>query len=265
MNKKRILLIGLLPKEIEAIKTSLDMEYLVIAYDMLPKLKLVENTLWVESTTIPDKFLKVDKVIFHGIFKDDYDLITLLALWNGPCLPNAKAMMDLRQRIPGLVRTLAISKFNSLKRGMAIGQEQWNSSSEVVAKWGVWHCGEDKHKFNGEWSTPETCVIEEFVNGNAVRIMLIGDQAWQIQLHGDSWLKSIHHPDAEKMPIDPELLQDSKNIAKHFNLEIAGIDYMIDENGEKYILEVNHIPNVTVFPFMNTVFIDYAVKWIEEA
>ena len=161
-----------------------------------------------------------------------------------------------------MVRTLSVSKFNTMKRGMAIGRESWNAKNTAVAKWGIWHCGEDKHMFSGEWTTPETSVIEEFVDGSAVRIMLVNDKAWQIKLAGDSWLKSIHHSEADEMDIDLELLEDSRNIAKHFNIEIVGIDYMIGKNGEKHILEVNHIPNVTVFPFVNSAFIDYAKNWI---
>lgn len=262
MDKKRLLIVGLEENEVTSIKGKLDFDYLVVHYDMLPKIKLVEGKLFVESPTVPDKYLLVDKVIFHGIFETDFDFITLLALWRGPCLPDALGMMDLRQRIPGLVRALKVSKFNGIKRGMAIGQQEWNSPTEVVAKWGIWHCGEDKHKFSGIWKSNESSVIEEFIEGEAVRIMIVGDKYWQIKLTGDTWLKSIHNEGSWEMPVDEDLLYDSKNIANHFNLETVGVDYMVGKNGQKYLLEVNHIPNVTVFPFVNSVFIDYAVKWI---
>lgn len=201
-------------------------------------------------------------MIFHGIYKDDLDFITLLAMWNGPCLPNALGMMDLRQRIPGLVRALSVSKFSGIKRGMVIGEQEYNSETEVVAKWGIWHCGEDKNKFNGDWTSTETSVIEEFIDGEAVRIMIVGDKNWQIRLTGDTWLKSIHNEGSWEMEIDQELLLDSTAIAKHFNLQTVGVDYIIGKNGERYLLEVNHIPNVTVFPFVNKAFIEYAGEWM---
>jgi len=262
MDRKRILFVGLDEAEVSNIKQHLDFEYLVVQYDMLPKAKMAEGRLFVESNSVPGKYLAVDKVVFHGIFEDDIDFITLLSLWGGPCLPNAIGMLDLRQRIPGLARALHVSKFGGIKRSMVIGREEWEADKEVVAKWGVWHCGEDKHKFSGAWTSTETSVIEDFIEGEAVRIMIINDRHWQIRLTGDSWLKSIHNSGSWEMDVDSDLLEDSKNISRHFGLQIVGVDYMVGHNGQKYLLEVNHIPNVTVFPFMNEVFVDYVVKWI---
>ena len=36
-----------------------------------------------------------------------------------------------------------------------------------------------------------------------VRIVLVGDHAWQVRMAGEGWLKSIHAPDAASMAIDP--------------------------------------------------------------
>ena len=264
MNKKRVLIVGLEEADVSAVKQNLSFDYLIVHYDVLPEVQLIEGELFVESPTIAGKLLLIDKVIFHGIYENDFDFITLLALWKGPCLPNAIGMMDLRQRIPGLVRALHVSKFSGIKRGMVIGSQEYSSSQEVVAKWGIWHCGEDKSKFNGNWTSSETSVIEEFILGEAVRIMIVGDKHWQIRLTGGTWLKSIHNNGSAEMELDKELFADSLNIAKHFNLQTVGIDYMVGNNGERYLLEVNHIPNVTVFPFVNDAFIEYSSKWICE-
>lgn len=262
MNKKRILIVGLDPQDVQSIKLGMDFEYLFVHYDLIPQAQLVKGILYVESPSVQGKYLAVDKVIFHGIFDNDFDFITMLALWNGPCLPNALGMMDLRQRIPGLVRALSASRFSGIKRGMVIDSQEYVGETESVAKWGIWHCGEDKQRFNGNWQSAETSVIEEFITGEAVRVMLIGKQHWQIKLTGDDWLKSIHHADSGEMTVDEELLADSRNIALHFGLQMVGIDYMVGSNGEKYLLEVNHIPNVTVFGFMNEVFIEFSRNWI---
>lgn len=262
MDKKTVLIIGLEKQDVQAIKQQVGIGFIILHYEMLPKIKLVSGNLFVESLSVTDKYLPVDKVIFHGIFEDDFDLLTMLTLWNGPCLPNAQGMMDLRQRIPGLARALQITKFGGIKRGMVIGAQDWFSHEEVVAKWGIWHCGDDKHKFKDTWTSTETSVIEPFITGEAVRIMIVGDQYWQIQLTGDTWLKSIHNAGAKEMELDPELLEDSLAIARHFKLEAVGVDYMVGNNGERYLLEVNHIPNVTVFPFVNAAFKDFAVQWV---
>ena len=262
MEKKRILIVGLEDSEVLTIKQNLGFDYLLVHYDLLPKVQLVAGKLFVESSSVPGKYLSVDVVIFHGIFANDFDFITLLALWNGPCLPNAKGMMDLRQRIPGLVRALSVSRFSGIKRGMVLDSAEYFSESEVVAKWGTWHCGEDKNKFSGSWQSSESSVVEDFIVGDAVRIMLIGDKYWQIKLTGDSWLKSIHHEDSGVMVLDEELLADTQNIAKYFNMQMVGVDYMVANDGNKYLLEVNHIPNVTVFPFINEAFLEFAENWI---
>lgn len=262
MDKIRILVIGLEEAEVNALKQSLNFNYLMVHYDQVPQVKLIEGQLYVESASVPGKYLLVNKVIFHGIYKDDLDFITLLAMWNGPCLPNALGMMDLRQRIPGLVRALSVSKFSGIKRGMVIGEQEYSTETEVVAKWGIWHCGEDKSKFTGDWTSSETAVIEEFIEGEAVRIMIVGDKSWQIRLTGDTWLKSIHNEGSWEMETDQELLLDSQAIAQHFKLQTVGVDYIIGKNGERYLLEVNHIPNVTVFPFVNEAFIAYAGEWM---
>jgi len=262
MNKKRILVIGLEPSDVQLIKQNLGFEYLFVHYDLLPQVQLINGLLFVESPNIPGKYLEVNIVIFHGIFENDLDLITLLALWNGPCLPNALGMMNLRQRIPGLVRSLAVSKFSTIRRGMVIGSQEYFAETDSVAKWGIWHCGEDKQRFTGNWVSQETSVIEEFIDGEAVRIMLICEKYWQIKLSGDTWLKSIHDKDSYEMEVDDELLTDSRKLAKHFGLQIVGIDYMLATTGERYLLEVNHIPNVTVFPFVNKAFIEFSVNWI---
>ncbi len=124
--KPRILLIGIQPEEIEILKAKLKNDFLILAYDGLPKVTLNRGILSAESQTVAGKFLKIDQVVFHSIYENDYDFITLLALWNGPCLPNATAMLNLRERIPGLVRSLAISKFDGIPRGMTIRKQQLN-------------------------------------------------------------------------------------------------------------------------------------------
>jgi hypothetical protein len=263
MKKRTILLVGLEKQDAAQLKRNLGMNYILLHYEMLPTVKLVEGNLLVESQSVMGRFISVDEVVFHGIFEKDVDFLTLLALWNGPCMPNAIGMLDLRQRIPGLARVLQITKFAGVKRGMTIGAQSYSSEKEVVAKWGVWHCGEDKHKFNGDWESTETSVIEDFIHGEAVRIMIIGKKYWQIKLTGNTWLKSIHNEGAAAMEVDESLLADSKNISKYFKMQIIGVDYMVGINGEKYLLEVNHIPNVTIFPFINEAFIKFVTKWVK--
>jgi hypothetical protein len=261
--KPRVLFVGLESPEIKDIVDKIDC--LSIVYENLPAVKLIDNKLFAESRFQPGKFLKIDKVVYHGIYENDFDFLTLLALWGGDCFPNATGMMDCRLRLPGLARALKVTKFGKLLRGMSLQGETWESARKTVAKWGNWHCGENKALFDKTYNpVSETTLYEDFITGEAVRIFLVEDKYWQIRLGGDDWLKSIHHNTAAEMSVDVELLEDTRNLARHFGLEVVGVDYMVSESGDKYLLEVNHIPNVTVFSFVREAYLNLVCEWINE-
>ena len=48
---------------------------------------------------------------------------------------------------------------------------------ERVAKWGNWHCGENKARFDERWESEQACIIEDFLPGQAVRVVFIGDRS----------------------------------------------------------------------------------------
>ncbi|MCA8987737.1 MAG: hypothetical protein KDA78_08870 [Planctomycetaceae bacterium] len=216
-------------------------------HETLPGIIVRDGQLFVES---PSGYgmLNISKVVFHGIFESDHDLISGLALWGGPCLPNAGAMMDCRLKLPCLVRALRHTSYASPLRGFASAYTEYDSAVQRVAKWGNWHCGENKVQFTGRYQPSEPSIIERYLEGTAVRIVLIGDRYWQIKLEGEGWLKSIHHPDACFMEPDSRLVADTRKVATGMGLEFAANDYIITNDGEPHLLEVNHIPNVTRFP-----------------
>jgi glutathione synthase/RimK-type ligase-like ATP-grasp enzyme len=67
------------------------------------------------------------------------------------------------------------------------------------------------------------------------------------------------------MEIDPELLEDTQNVAKAFGLELIANDYIVNENETKHLLEVNHIPNVSRFPEIWAAYLDYATAWVNQS
>lgn len=233
----------------------------VLEYPTLPRILVRDGELFVEALsgfgTIP-----VSKVVYHGIFENDHDLIAGLALWGGPCLPNARAMMDCRLKLPCLVRALQFTEFGGPPRGYASAGVEYSTSVERVAKWGDWHCGENKERFDRTSQIQESSIVERYLAGEAVRVVVIGDQAWQIRMEGDGWLKSIHHPAASLMESDPRLIADTRNVARGFGLEIAANDYIVTPDGQPHLLEVNHIPNVTRFPEIWQVYVNHVVNWV---
>jgi len=255
----RIALVGLDEPEFLDITQRISMP--VIAHEVLPKIVVKDGQLWMQQRNRIG-LAPVHKVVFHGIFEDDLDFITGLALWGGPCLPNAHAMLDCRLKLPCLARALQFTHFGAPLRGYAGPGATVESDVEYVAKWGNWHCGENKTRFVGTWTAEQPSVIEPFLVGQSVRVVIIGNRAWQIRLEGADWLKSIHAASADFMPLDAELLADTQRIREGFGLEIIANDYIVADDGTKHLLEVNHIPNVTRFPEIWQAYRDYVVAWL---
>lgn len=253
-----VCVVGLDEPESDAIQAKMDQR--VIAHPILPGIMVDNGHLWVEASG--GRVVQVSKLVYHGIFEQDLDFMVGLALWGGPCLPNARSMMDCRLKLPCLVRALDHTRFGAPRRGYAAPYVRFYADGERVAKWGNWHCGENKERFTGSWLGEEASVIEHFLPGVAVRVVIIGDRYWQIKLAGDDWLKSIHHADAAFMDVDAELLADTQTLKQAFGLEIIANDYIVNEDGSKHLLEVNHIPNVTLFPEIWDAYRDFVVDWL---
>src|SRR5581483_6579835 len=102
----RLLIVGL--DEPEYLDLRKRVERPAVYSDLLPRIRLDPGRLLVEKPGTFDAFVPVGRVLFHGIFEDDLPFLTALALWGGPCLPNARGMMDCRLRLPCLVRALEV-------------------------------------------------------------------------------------------------------------------------------------------------------------
>ncbi len=258
----RVLLVGLDRPETDELRSNLTLPS--IAHAVLPTIKLDHGQLLVERSGAAGQFLPATHVVYHGIFEDDFDFISALALWGGPCFPGATGMMRCRLRIPCLAESLRVTRFGSMRRGWVDRASVARVDRPSVAKWGNWHCGENKERFDSVWHATEPTVVEEFIEGQAVRLMLIGDRAWQIALTGETWRKSIHPDDSQFIAIRPDLLDDSRALAKHFGLQVCGVDYMISTGGTPHLLEVNHIPNVTRFGEVREAYLQLVAEWLRD-
>lgn len=255
-------IIGLDTPQIEELRMSYGLPF--VAHSTPPKVLVRDGRLFVESATGFD-LREISAVVYHGIFEDDHDLISALALWNGPCLPDARGMMDCRLKLPCLVRALRFTEFGQSLRGFASAGLEFPSVGNQVAKWGNWHCGENKAQLSHQESVclDENSIVEPFFDGAAVRVAVIGDATFQIRLDGDDWLKSIHHDRAGFMNVDESLVADTRRVADGFGLAIAANDYIVCGDGSKHLLEVNHIPNVTRFPEMWSEYCEYVLTWLD--
>jgi hypothetical protein len=254
---ERILLIGFDAQEAAALAARIPFE--CINNEMLPKIVVKGGKLFAESAD-GYRYRQVSRVVFHGIFEHDLEFLAGLALWGGPCFPNPAAMMDCRLRLPCLVRALRFTKFGG-QRGYASPEADYDSETESVAKWGNWHCGENKERFTGRWRANEPTLFEPFVAGEAVRVVMLGGEARQIRLTGVDWRKSVHGAGAEFMAADPDLVADTETIRRGLGLDIIANDYMVS-GSSRYLLEVNHIPSVTCFPELWEEYLRVVVAWV---
>ncbi|OWK47527.1 hypothetical protein [Fimbriiglobus ruber] len=242
MSSDNVLLIGLDAPEVAEIRDRVTRP--LIVSETLPKLQMHDGDLFVYDWARSGRFVPVSKVVFHAIFENDLPILAALALWGGPCLPGAHGMLDCRPRIPNLARVRKVSRFAAVPRGYADRGTTFTADRPTIAKWGEWHCGEGKEKFVGEWNCTEPTLFEPFLEGEAVRVQLIGTIPFQIRLGGDDWKKSLHHKTAAVTAIDPDLLADTFALQAHFGLEVCAVDYIVAPDGTKHLLELNHIPNV---------------------
>jgi hypothetical protein len=256
--RTRLAVIGFDPDESTLLEKRLNLP--VLARDLLPRICVRESILHIEDES--SNYVPISHVVFHGIFENDLDFLAGLALWGGPCFPNASGMMDCRLRLPGLVRALRYSRFGSPRRGFASAKAEYSATGESVAKWGNWHCGENKARFSESWKHAEACLIEPFFAGEAVRIVVIGQSIRQVRMAGSDWLKSVHGQGAELVPTDPELVEDTLAIQKGLGLDLIANDYIVGPEG-KFLLEVNHIPSVTCFPELWEDYLVAVSDWIK--
>lgn len=256
---ERICLIGFDRREAAQLAGQLPIE--CIAHEMLPKIVVERGELYIEAPRSA-RLLRVTAVVFHGIFEHDLEFLAGLALWGGRCFPNPTAMMDCRLRLPCLVHALRYSQFGGPPRGYVSPGAEYSAESESVAKWGNWHCGENKERFTGDWTAQEATLVEPFISGDAVRVIVLGDSARQIRLTGTDWRKSVHGDGAHFMDADPALVADTRAIQKGFGLDIIANDYIVSDS-QKYLLEVNHIPSVSCFPELWDEYQRLVVKWVK--
>ena len=85
-----------------------------VSFDLMPKVQLREQQLYLARFGTWDWTGPIDKVVFHGIFEDDLPGLAALALWGGPCLPSASGLLDCRPRIANLARVRKVSRFAAL-------------------------------------------------------------------------------------------------------------------------------------------------------
>jgi glutathione synthase/RimK-type ligase-like ATP-grasp enzyme len=170
----------------------------------------------------------------------------VLARSGVPCWPDPAALLALSDRHAAMARCVSAGLVQH-----PVVQAPWTKEPLLpfpyVLKVGDEHRGEGKHLIRSaadivHWDGIAT--MEPFFDGESVRVLCLGDRAFGAKIHNDStWIKNAPGASFEPWDPDPAVAAHAQEAMRLFNLEIAGVDYVIDQAGPHFI-ELNPFPRV---------------------
>lgn len=141
----------------------------------------------------------------------------------------------------------------------------------LVLKYGQLHQGNNKIKFDSgvdlvrylnirdvyessdyseddkETQLYQEYTVEPFYEGLSTRVLFIGDRAFGVQYKNDeSWIKNGPGGEYDDWIIPKNVLEHALKVKESFELDVAGIDYVVEPDGSFHFLEVNQYPGLNV-------------------
>lgn len=248
--------IGLDPAVVDSLRQRLEAR--VVAYPAVPRVYSADGQVRVESASVTGRWLEPAGVLFYGYFENAGAARRALALASTPTFPDVGATLPLDERAMALLLALRaegrLSGRGFVPRGVAVTVE-----SEHVLKWGNRHCGEDKARVTGKVDPVDDAVIEPFVAGGSMRVLIVGDKAWQLHYESNDWRKNMGAT-ITVADVDPELLARARHTVDRLGLPIAGVDYVVTET-DAVLLEVNAYPGLEDLPDASEAFLGMVETW----
>jgi glutathione synthase/RimK-type ligase-like ATP-grasp enzyme len=102
-------------------------------------------------------------------------------------------------------------------------------------------------------------VIEPFVEGRSVRVLLVGERAWQLEYASNDWRKNVRAT-VSVVDADAELVARARQTTSRLGLALAGVDYIVNDLGTT-LLEVNAYPGLDDVPEAVDAFVEMAGAW----
>ncbi len=191
-------------------------------------------------------------VIFYADMTDklvEHHNLSLLSINQIPCWPNPTALLSMLDRHIVLKRCYD----NGLVDHpivQCIRHEFKDFPYPFVLKTNNSHRGEGKYLISNELDLPDwngVATIEPYFEGESCRILLLGEHISGIKFHNDeSWIKNSAGSDLEMWNSIPNrMISHAKSVRSLFNIEFAGVDYILDKDGFHF-LEINQYPGVNV-------------------
>lgn len=215
------------------------------------QLILDENKL--HRKLFPREHLKA--VVFYADMVDkDIEVQNLLAIKraNIPCWPNVDMLIRLLDRHQ-VLRECVHAGFvkHDICQATFYDMHKCHLKFPFVLKCGNTHRGQNKFLIESEHSwavkTPWTGIatMEPFFIGKSVRALVIGSKTFGIELRNDqSWIKNSAGAELLNVTLPDKVVKHANDCARYFNLDVAGVDYIIDADNNFYFLEINQFPGL---------------------
>ncbi len=235
------------------------LEARIVAYPAVPRLYSIDGRVRVESASVADKWLEPRGVVFYGYFDDAAPARRALALASTPTFPDVGATLPLDDRAIALLLA-SRADVPGPGRGYAPAGIALTMEDEHVLKWGHRHCGEDKARVAGRVDLAHDSIVEPFVHGRSERILLVGEHAWHLRYESPDWRKNVGAT-VTTIEADVALVTRARRTARALGLAIAGIDYVVHDDGTATLLEVNAYPGLEDVPEAADAFVELLADW----
>lgn len=130
-------------------------------------------------------------------------------------------------------------------------------TNTLVLKTGLFHRGLNKYllksvdDFNQVEYFEGLFTLGPYYTGDSVRVLFVKDNYFVFEIQNDeSWVKNsaggsiVLYNDSD---YDSRLIEHAKKIKNFINLDIVGVDYIVNKRDNKiYFLEANHFPDLNV-------------------
>ncbi|APR83258.1 Hypothetical protein A7982_08607 [Minicystis rosea] len=172
--------------------------------------------------------------------------LRVLAASGLPCWPDPEALLGLSDRHAALARCVRAGLVDHPVVLAPFSQEP-RLPFPYVLKIGDDHRGEGKHLIRSasdivRWDGIAT--MEPFFDGESVRVLILGERAFGARIRNEStWIKNAAGASFEPWEPDAAIVAHARRAMAVFGLEVAGVDYVIDDAGPRFI-ELNPYPRV---------------------
>ena len=178
--------------------------------------------------------------------------LELLARNNVPCWPNPGKLLRIDDRFT-LLKECVDAGFVDHQVDFLTWNDRHTVTQDLpyVLKVGNCHQGEGKFLIHGDkmdhmehWEGVASAE-PYFMGGKSMRALFIGKEEFALEFtNPESWIKNSAGADCTRVAPPEEMMRHGRRVRDCFDLEVCGIDYVLDPDGTPHFLEFNCFPGV---------------------